>query len=70
MHQPVHDGVGDGGLTQPLMPGAAGHLAGDECAAAAHPVVQQLEQVLTLLGSGGSDREIVEDKQVQSGQLG
>jgi len=43
VQQLVHDGVGNGGLAQPRMPGAGGQLAGDERAAAAYPVVEQFQ---------------------------
>lgn len=69
VHDAVQDGVGQRGLVQPGVPGRHRQLAGDERRARAHPVVQQFQQVVSLVRGNRRDAEVVQDEQVQPRQL-
>lgn len=73
MHDAVQDGVRQGRLVQPNMPGRYRQLAGHERGAAAHPVIEQLQQIIALVRGNGSDGrsdgKVVEYEQVQPGKL-
>ena len=69
VHDAVQDGVGQRGLVQPGVPGRHRQLAGDERRASTHPVVEQLQQVVSLVRGNRRDAEVVQDEQVQPRQL-
>lgn len=48
MHEAVEDGVGDGGVGEPLVPVFDGELTGDDGGAAAFAVFQDFEEVTAL----------------------
>ena len=59
VHDAVQDSVGQGWLIQPCMPRCHRQLAGDERGATAHPVIQQLQQVIALVRSDGGNGEVI-----------
>ena len=65
MHDAVQDGVGQGWLVQPGVPGRHRQLTCDQRGMTAYPVIEQLEQVTALVRGNGADGEVVQDQQVQ-----
>src|SRR6266851_8391960 len=59
----IEDRVGQGGIADHLMPAVDRHLAGDEQRAALVAVVDDLEQIATLLGIEPLGSPIVDDQQ-------
>jgi hypothetical protein len=53
VHQPVEDGVGQGGIADEVVPLLDRQLAGDDGGALAVAVLEDLEQVAPLLGVSG-----------------
>ena len=49
MHQPVQDGVGDGGIGDHLVPVLDGQLAGHDGTAATMSIVDDLQEVAPLI---------------------
>ena len=60
MYEPVEDGVSDGGIADPFVPGVDGVLAGDEGGAAPLAVVEDLEEEAVLVGLEGRQSPIVD----------
>lgn len=69
MYEPVEDGVSDGGIADPFVPGVDGVLAGDEGGAAPLAVVEDLEEEAVLVGLEGRQSPIVDEEQVDAGQF-
>src|SRR5207253_10734795 len=64
MDDAIEDGVGEGRLTDDLVPLVEGELAGDERRAAAIAVLDDLHQIAPLIGSEPVWAPIVEDQQI------
>ena len=60
----VENGVGDGGIGDDLMPVIDRDLAGDDGRSALMPVVDDLEQIATLVGGERSQSPVVEDEEL------
>ena len=69
VHDAVQNGIGQRRFIQPGVPGRHRQLAGDERRTGAHPVVKQLQQIVSLMGGNRCNAEVVQDEQVQPGQL-
>ena len=63
VHQPIHQGIGDGRVAHQFVPLAHGELAGDEYRTFPQPVVDDLEQFPIWLGARRGESEIVDDQQ-------
>ena len=59
----VENGVGDGGIGDHLVPVIDRHLAGDDGGTALMPIVDDLEQIATLVGGERSQSPVVEDEE-------
>ena len=68
VHQTVEDGVGDGGITNGLMPVLHGELARHHGGPPSVPVLQDLQQVSALVGSHGRKTPIIEDQELDAHQ--
>jgi hypothetical protein len=66
--QPVKDGVGNGGFTEGVVPVADRELAGDDGGAELVAVLDDLEQVGSLLGCERSQGEVVDDQDADLAQ--
>ena len=64
--EPVEDGVGDRRVGDDVVPVVDGKLAGDDGAATAVAVVDDLEDVATLLGGHARQAPVVEDQQLDA----
>src|SRR5215813_15157128 len=64
----VEDGVGEGGLTDQIVPAVDRDLAGDQGGAAAVAVLDDLEHIVTLLGPEGLEAPIVENEQLDAAE--
>src|ERR1700693_4648072 len=64
----VEDGIGDGGIGDDFMPVLDRHLAGDDGRAALIAVVDDLEQVATLLAGKRCESPVVEDEELDPRQ--
>ena len=69
VHQPVEDGIGEGGLADDLVPGVDGQLAGDEDRAISVSVLDDLHQVAPLRCSEPVRPPVVEDQQIGADDL-
>ena len=67
--EPVEDGVGEGGLADDLVPGPHRELAGDDGGAAAVALLDDLHQVATLGSGQALGAPVVQDQQVDAGDL-
>ena len=63
VHEAVEDGVGDGRVGDHLVPVFDVDLTGHDGAAAALPIVEDLEQVATLVRRDVGEPPVVEDQQ-------
>ena len=45
MHEPIEDGVAEGGIADDVMPVIDGKLAGNECSALSVSVLEHFEQI-------------------------
>src|SRR5471032_1418210 len=66
----IEDGVGERRVVEVGVPGLDGQLAGDDGGARADAVVEQLQQVDAFGRADGGDGEVVDDQEVELGQLG
>ncbi len=60
----VEDGVAEGWIADDIMPVIDRHLGGDERGSVAMWVIEQLEQIATLLGGELGQPPVIEDDQV------
>lgn len=67
MNQAVENGVGDGGLTERVVPMTDRELTGDNGGAELVTVLDDLEQISCLFGSQRPQREVVKDEDVDLG---
>jgi hypothetical protein len=70
VEQAIADGVGQRGLAEVVVPLGGWELAGDDRRAAAVAVFEDLEQVAALLILDGGEAPIVEDEDIEAGELG
>jgi hypothetical protein len=68
VHEAVEDGISDCGIDDHLVPMIDGELAGHDCRAAAVAIVDDFEQVATLLGGQWCQAPIVEDQKLDTGE--
>ena len=64
----VEDGVAQGGIGNPLMPGGYGELAGDDGGGSAMPIIDDFQQVAPLLGRQWGQAPVVKNEQLDPGQ--
>jgi hypothetical protein len=60
----IEDGVGDGGVGDDLVPVLDRYLAGDDGRSALVAIVDDFEEIATLLAGERGEAPIVEDEQV------
>jgi len=70
MDQSIQDGIGKGRLTDYLVPGVNGELAGDEGGAECVAIFEDLQEVMTLLVGEPAQAPVVEDKEIGPGETG
>jgi hypothetical protein len=68
MDQPVEHGIGDGGIADVRMPVVDRQLAGDDGGGAAMAVVDDLQQVASLLCGERGQTTIIEDQDLYAGE--
>ena len=61
VHEPVEDGVGDGWVGDHLVPVLYIHLARDDRAATAMPIVEDFEEIAALIWRQVGEAPVVED---------
>ena len=64
----VEDGIAQGRIGNPLMPGRYGELASDDGGGPAMPVIDNLQQVASLLGCQWGQAPVVKNEQLDPGQ--
>jgi hypothetical protein len=64
----IEDGVGDGGVGDDLMPMLDRHLAGDDGRSALVAIIDEFEEIATLLAGERGEAPITEDEQVDPRQ--
>src|SRR5436190_23436455 len=64
VHEPIEDGVGDGGIADDLVPVLDRKLAGDDGRAAPVPVLHDLQEVAALFGEHRAESQVVEDEKL------
>ncbi len=70
VQQAIQDGIGDGGFTDDGMPVFDRALAGDDSGIFLIAVLDDFEQIVTLRIIEWSQKQIIEDKQLDLGQAG
>ena len=70
VQQAIQDGIGDGGFTDDGMPVFDRALAGDDSGIFLIAVLDDFEQIVTLGIVEWSQKQIIEDKQLDLGQAG
>ena len=70
MDQAIQNGVGKGRLTDHLVPGVNGELAGDDSGAESMAIFEDLQEVMTLLVSESPQVPVVEDEEIGPDQIG
>ena len=68
VHDAVQDGIGEGGLADDLVPGADRELAGDQGRSVGVAVLEDLQQVATLIWAEAVRSPVVEDQEVGSSE--
>ena len=66
MNQSIQERVGDGGVTDQLVPLAHRELARDHDRSAPHAVIQDLQQIPILFCRRSRDAEIVNDQEARA----
>jgi len=69
VHDAVEDCVGQRRIVQPLVPRCDWQLARDQRGARAHPIVEQLKQIVALGRADRRDREVVDGQQIDAREL-
>ena len=67
MDQPIADGIGDGRIGDQLVPVVSGDLAGDQRGTQPVAILEQLEDVMLLIGAEGLEPPVVEHEQIDAG---
>ncbi len=62
----IEDGVGDGGIGDDLVPVLDWHLAGDDGRSALVGIVDDFEEIATLLAGERGEAPVVEDEEIDS----
>ena len=70
MHESVEDGIGECGLPDDVVPLFDRQLRGDDGGPGGMPVVEDVEQVATLLGIQWCQSPVIEDDEIGLGELG
>ena len=70
VQQAVQDGIGDGGLADDRMPVFDRALAGDDGGSFVVAVLDDFEQIIALRIIERSQKQIIEDEQLDLGQSG
>ena len=70
VNQAVEDCVGQSGIPDIVMPVRHGQLARHDAGAGADPIIDQLQKIVALSGSDGSDGKIVDDEHADLGDRG
>src|SRR6201995_5167479 len=63
-NETVQDGVGVGGVANPVMPGGQGKLRGDDRRSPAISLLEDFEQVVPGAGVERFEAEVIEDEQI------
>ena len=69
MEDAVADGVGQGGVGEVVVPLGGRELAGDDGRAGAVAILEDLEQVAALRVLDGGEAPVVDDEDVEAGEL-
>lgn len=69
MEQPIQNGIGQSGVSDPVVPFVKRDLGGDDRRAEIVPVLHDLEQILPLFRSQGRKTKILQNKKVLFGQI-
>jgi len=69
MHDTVQNGISQCRLIQPGMPCRHRQLAGNQHRAAAHPVIEQPQQIIAFMRSNGGNGKVIQNQQIELGQL-
>ena len=70
VYQAVENGIAEGGIADDVVSMIDGYLGGDDRGPVTMAVIEQFEQIATLLGAEFGQPPIVEDDQVGLGQAG
>ena len=68
MHQPVENGVGDGGVAQIVVPAFPWQLTGDDGGPRAIAILEDLEQIVSVAIGDGPESPVVEHQDVDAGE--
>lgn len=69
VHDPVENGVGDGGVCDQVMPSGHRDLGGDQGGFAALAFLDDFEQMEALLVGEAVSSEVIEDEQLRAGEF-
>ena len=70
VQEPVADRIGQGRVAEVVVPLGRRQLAGDDGRAGAVAVLQDLEEIATLRVLDRSEAPVIDDEDVEAGQLG
>jgi len=70
MNQSVEDRIGEGGISDDFMPLLDRKLAGDQSGTAAMAILNNLQQVSSLLIGKGGKSPVIKDQEIALGQEG
>ena len=70
VHEPVEDRVGEGRITDVIVPVIERQLAGDERGAPADTVVEEFEQIIAFARAEGRNGEVIDHHEVDPGDDG
>lgn len=67
--EPVEDGIGDGGVTDRVMPVFKGQLTGNDCGNTVVPLFDNFQEVASFRVRHGGEAEIIYDEDMGFGEL-
>ena len=70
VNEPVQDGIGERGIAHGAVPGLDGQLAGDHGGAELAAVVHEFQEVTAFTGRKRRDAQVIQDEQIEPGELG
>ena len=70
MDQAVQDGIGNGGLSNELMPGIDGELTGDEGGAPVVAVIEDFQEVPSFSWGQRGKPPVIDDEKIDFGYFG
>src|SRR5262245_20451492 len=70
VEEAVADGIGEGGIADEGVPLSDGQLAGQDGGAGAMPIIEQFEEVPTILRGESIEPPVVDEQDVNAGELG